>query len=166
MDIIIPKLPEVLYSLASFVILFVVLAKFAFPPIVGMMEKREQSIRESIERAEETRIEAERLLEDYKKQLAEARAESTQIIEQARKLGDDAKKKIEADAHEEATRVIARAREEIGAEKQKALIELTSKVADLSIGVATRVVEKSLNKEDHLKLINDYIAQVGAINEG
>lgn len=162
MDVIKPMLPEVFYAAAAFAVLFVVLAKFAFPPIVGMLEKRESTIRESIEKAEETRIEAERLLEDYKKQLAEARGEAQQIIEQARKLGDDAKAKIEADARDEATKLLARAREEIGAEKKKALIELTEKVADLSVGAASRVVGKSLSAKDHLELIEDYIAQVGA----
>lgn len=161
MELIAPKPPELIYALLSFGALFFVLAKFAFPPIVKMLEKREATIRESIERSEETRVEAERLLEDYKKQLAEARSEATQIIEQARKLGDDAKKKIEASARDEATALIARAREEIEAEKQKALIELTARVADISIGAASRVVEKSLSKEDHLKLIDDYVAQVG-----
>ena len=161
MELIAPKPPELIYALISFGVLFFVLSKFAFPPIVKMLEKREATIRESIERSEETRVEAERLLEDYKKQLAEARSEAAQIIEQARKLGDDAKKKIEATARDEATALLARAREEIEAEKQKALIELTAKVADISIGAASRVVEKSLSKEDHLKLIDDYVAQVG-----
>lgn len=161
MELIAPKPPELIYALLSFAVLFFVLSKFAFPPIVKMLEKREATIRESIERSEETRVEAERLLEDYRKQLAEARSEATQIIEQARKLGDDAKKKIEAGARDEATALIARAREEIEAEKQKALIELTAKVADISIGAASRVVEKSLSKEDHLKLIDEYVGQVG-----
>lgn len=161
MELIAPKPPELIYALLSFAVLFFVLSKFAFPPIVKMLEKREATIRDSIERSEETRVEAERLLEDYKKQLAEARSEAAQIIEQARKLGDDAKKKIEASARDEATALLARAREEIEAEKQKALIELTAKVADISIGAASRVVEKSLSKEDHLKLIDDYVAQVG-----
>jgi F-type H+-transporting ATPase subunit b len=161
MELIAPKPPELIYALLSFAVLFFVLSKFAFPPIVKMLEKREATIRESIERSEETRVEAERLLEDYKKQLAEARSEAAQIIEQARKLGDDAKKKIEATARDEATALIARAREEIEAEKQKALIELTAKVADISIGAASRVVEKSLSKEDHLKLIDEYVGQVG-----
>lgn len=161
MELIAPKPPELIYALLSFAVLFFVLSKFAFPPIVKMLEKREATIRESIERSEETRVEAERLLEDYKKQLAEARSEAAQIIEQARKLGDDAKKKIEASARDEATALIARAREEIEAEKQKALIELTAKVADISIGAASRVVEKSLSKEDHLKLIDEYVGQVG-----
>ena len=165
MDIILPTLPEIFYSLAAFAVLFILLSKFALPPIVGMLEKRESTIRESIEKAEETRIEAERLLEDYKKQLAEARGESAQIIEQARKLGEDAKKKIADDAREEAGQLLARAREEIEAEKKKALIELTAKVADLTVGAASRVIGKTLSKEDHLKLIDEFVSQAGGISE-
>lgn len=165
MQLIIPMMPEVLYALASFLILFVLLAKFAFPPIVAMMDKREHTIRESIEKAEETRIEAERLLEDYKRQLAEARTEAAQVIEQARKLGDDAKAKIEADAHEESAKILARAREEIEAEKNKAIVELTGKVADLSIGAASAVVSRALTKADHAKLIEDFIKQAGGVSE-
>lgn len=165
MDVIRPMLPEVFYSLAAFAVLFAVLAKFAFPPIVGMLEKRESTIRESIEKAEQTRVEAERLLEEYKQQLAEARGEAQKVIEQARKLGEDSKTKIEAEAREEAAKLLARAREEIEAEKKKALIELTEKVADLSVGAAGAVVGKTLSAEDHRRLIDDYIAQVGAAGE-
>lgn len=165
MELILPKAPEVFYSLAAFLVLFVVLGKFAFPPIVGMLEKREETIRGAIEKAEETRVEAERLLGDYKQQLAEARQEATQIVDQARKLGEDAKAKIDADAREEAAKLLARAREEIEAEKKKALIELTQKVADLSIGAASRVVSKSLTKDDHKTLIDEYIASVGSASE-
>ena len=165
MHMIIPQLPEALYSLAAFLVLFIVLAKFAFPPILGMLEKREETIRESIEKSEETRVEAERLLQDYKQQLDEARGEAAQIVEQARKLGEDAKAKIEADAREEAAKMLARAREEIDSEKEKALIELKEKVADLSVGAAGRVVEKTLSAEDHKKLIEDYIAQVGTASD-
>jgi F-type H+-transporting ATPase subunit b len=166
MDIILPKVPDVFYALLSFGVLFYVLSRFAFPPIVAMIDKREQAIRDSIEKAEETRIEAERLLQDYRQQLAEARTEATQIIDQARKLGEDARAKIEEDARQESTNILARAREEIDAEKKKALIELTARVADISIGAASKVVEKSLSKEDHLKLIDEYISQVGAVSEG
>lgn len=166
MEVITPMQPEIFYSLAAFAVLLFLLARFAFPPIVAMLEKREQAIRESVTKAEETRIEAERLLEDYKKQIAQARQEATRIIEQARKVAEDAKAKVEASAQEEAAKTLARAREEIEAEKKKAFIELQERVADLSVGAASRVIEKSLSKQDHLKLIEDYIAQVGAGGEG
>ena len=71
METVIPKLSEVWVSFLAFGILFFVLARFAFPPIQRMLEERSEKIRESLEKAEETRVEAERLLDDYKEQMAE-----------------------------------------------------------------------------------------------
>ena len=88
MELIIPNTTEMWINIAAFAVLFFVLAKFAFPPITKMLDERAAKIRESLEKAEDTRVEAERLLEEYKVQMAEARSEATQVIEQGRKMGD------------------------------------------------------------------------------
>ena len=80
-----------------------------FPPITNMLDKRAETIRESLEKAEETRVEAERLLDEYKQQMAEARGEAAKVIEQGRKVADAMKDDIVAKANEEAAGVIAKA---------------------------------------------------------
>lgn len=162
---ILPQINQLIYSTIAFFILLFILSKFAFPPILGILDKRADTIRESLEKAEETRQEAERLLEEYKVQLAQAREEAQQIIEQSRNLGENMKKEIVDKANKEAKNMVERAQTEISLEREKALEELRKRVADLSIEVAAKVTKKALNQKDHIKLIEDYVAGVGKLHE-
>jgi F-type H+-transporting ATPase subunit b len=165
MDKIIPLTSELLVSLVSFAVLFVVMWKFALPPITKMLDERADKIRESLQKAEETRVEAERLLDEYKAQLAEARLESNRVIEQGRKIAESMKDEIVAKANEEREAILARAREEIQGEKRIALAELQASVADLSVAVAGRIIGSTLSASDHAALIEKYVAEVGSLNE-
>lgn len=165
MDKIIPLTSELLVSLVSFAVLFVVMWKFALPPITKMLDERADKIKDSLEKAEETRVEAERLLNEYKEQLAEARLESSRVIEQGRKVAETMKDEIVAKANEERESILARAREEIQGEKRVALAELQASVADLSVAVAGRIIGTTLSAADHAALIEKYVAEVGTLNE-
>jgi len=152
-------------NLVAAAILFIVLGKFAFPPITKMLDERANKIRESLERAEETRVEAERLLDEYKVQMAEARAEATQVIEQGRKVAESMKLEIVAKAKQEAEAEKVKAIEAIRAEKAAAMAEIKGEVADLSVAVAGKIIGASLTKADHAALIDRYLAEVGSLNE-
>ncbi len=165
MELIIPNTTEMWVNIVAFLILFVVLAKFAFPPITKMLDERADKIRESLEKAEDTRVEAERLLEEYKVQMAEARAEATQVIEQGRKVAESMKAEILAKAREEAEAEKVKAIEAIKAEKSAAMAEIKGEVADLSVAVAGKILGSSLTKADHAALIDKYLAEVGSLNE-
>jgi len=145
-DIIIPNTTEMWVNIAAFAVLFVVLWKFAFPPITKMLDERANKIRESLEKAEETRVEAERLLDEYKAQMAEARAEAAQIIEQSRKVAESMKAEILAKAREEAEAEKSKAVAAITAEKESAMAELKGVVAELSVAVAGKIIGSSLSK--------------------
>ena len=164
MELIIPQTSEMLVNVVAFLVLFVVLAKFAFPPITKMLDERANKIRESLEKAEDTRVEAERLLEEYKQQMAEARAEATQVIEQGRKVAESMKAEILAKAKEEAEAEKVKAIAAINAEKEAAMAELKGQVADLSVAVAGKIIGSSLTKADHEALIDKYLAEVGSLN--
>jgi len=164
-ELIIPNTTEMWVNIVAFLILFVVLAKFAFPPITKMLDERADKIRESLEKAEDTRVEAERLLEEYKVQMAEARAEATQVIEQGRKVAESMKAEILAKAREEAEAEKVKAIEAIKAEKSAAMAEIKGEVADLSVAVAGKILGSSLTKADHAALIDKYLAEVGSLNE-
>ena len=164
MELIIPQTSEMLVNVVAFLVLFVVLAKFAFPPITKMLDERANKIRESLEKAEDTRVEAERLLEEYKVQMAEARSEATQVIEQGRKVAESMKAEILAKAKEEAEAEKTKAIAAINAEKEAAMAELRGQVADLSVAVAGKIIGSSLTKADHEALIDKYLAEVGSLN--
>jgi len=165
MDKIIPLTSELLVSLVSFAVLFVIMWKFALPPITKMLDERAEKIKDSLEKAEQTRVEAERLLDEYKAQLAEARLESNRVIEQGRKVAETMKDEIVAKANEERESILARAREEIQGEKRVALAELQASVAELSVAVAGRIIGTTLSASDHAALIEKYVAEVGTLNE-
>lgn len=162
---IIPSLAEIWPSLIAFAVLFLLLKKFAFGPILNMLQKRSDTIRESLEKAEETKLEAERLLEDYRAQLAEARAEAAGLAEQSRKIAESMKDEIVAQANEEAALIIARAREAVEAEKKMAMAELQGSVAALSVSVAGKLIGEKLSEADHAKLIEKYLSEVGSFND-
>ena len=165
MDQIIPLTAEVAVSAVSFLVLLVIMWKFALPPITIMLDERTAKIKDSLEMAEQTRVDAERLLEEYKEQLAEARQEAGRVIEQGRKVADTMKAEIVAKANEERESMLARAHDEIEGQKKAAMAELQASVADLSVAVAGRIIGHALTPADHAALIDKYVAEVGSFNE-
>jgi F-type H+-transporting ATPase subunit b len=149
----------------AFIILFGLLYKFALPAIMGMLDARSERIHESLQKAEETKIEAERLFEDYKKQMAEARTEAAKVIDQGRKVAESMKEEIVAKANEEAAAVVAKAHEAMEAEKRAAVAELQGEVAQLTVAVASKLIGSQLSADDHAKLIEQYVAEVGGLND-
>jgi F-type H+-transporting ATPase subunit b len=132
---------------------------------MGLLKKREEKIRESIDGAERTRSEAEKLLEDYRKQLSEARREAQGIIEQGKKVGESAKAEIVEKANKEAQQMIEQARSEIEREKMRALSELQVRVADLTVLTTSKIIKKSLSGENHLRLIEESLAEVSELEK-
>lgn len=165
MEQIIPLGYELIVNLVAFVVLFLLLGKFAFPPIVKMMDERAEKIRDSLEKAEETQVEAARMLDDYKKQMAEARQEAAKVIEQGKQVAEGMKAEITAKAEEEAAVIVAKAKESIDAERKAAVAQLKASVADLSVAVAGKIIGEKLSADDHAKLIEQYVAEVGGLND-
>lgn len=165
MGTVIPPLSAIWPTMIAFLVLFVILWKVAFPPITKMLEKRTSTIKESLERAEETKVEAERLLADYKQQMAEARGEAAKVIEQGRKVAEAMKDEIVAKANGEAAGIVAKAHEAMTAEKKAAIAELQAEVADLSVAVAGKIIGEKLTTADHARLIDKFVAEAGSLND-
>ena len=155
-----------IWTVISFTILLVLLWKVAYKPITRALKKREDTIRGSLEEANKTRESAETLLNDYKNQLAQAREEAQKIISEGKVMGENLKKEIIQKAHEESNQIVKRAQEDIEFQKEKALMELKERIADLTIMAASKVIEKTLDKKDHEQLIDEYISKVGENYEG
>jgi F-type H+-transporting ATPase subunit b len=164
MELLIPKLSELIPTVISFVIILVVASKFVWPPITAILDERSVTIRESLERAEAAKVEAERLLEEYKRTMAEARKEAGTILQQAKQSAEATRSEAQARALAEADELIAKAREAIEGEKRAAIAELQKSVADLSIAVAGKLIAGELSRDDQLKVIEKYVSEAGSLN--
>jgi F-type H+-transporting ATPase subunit b len=152
-----------IWTLVAFVVLLVLLAKFAFKPIAQALDRRSETIKKSIDDAEKQRAESKKLMEDYQRQLAEARNEAGKIIEEARQLGERVRKEVVEKANTEASAAVQRAQEEINRQKDKGIQEMKDTVADLSVQIASRVIEKEVNEATHRQLIDNLIKDLGKI---
>lgn len=161
---ILPDMAEFIPMLIAFIILWIVLAKFGWPMFNGMLEKRETTIREALKKSEEAQIESERVLAEYKKQLADAKAQSTQIVADARAIGEAVKADITAQAQAEAADMIAKARTAIEAEKKQVIAELQATIADTSVDVASRLIGEDLSESEHRAVIERYVKEAGSFN--
>ncbi|TDI79856.1 MAG: F0F1 ATP synthase subunit B [Bacteroidetes bacterium] len=158
MDLLTPDIGLLFWTFMSFAILFFVLKKFAWKPIVKTVNDRENSIREALASADAAKREMQNLTADNEKLLKEARVERDAMMKEAREL----KTKLIADAKEEAkvegAKMIANAQAAIQSEKKAAIADIKNQVASLSIEIAEKVVTEELsNKDKQLKLVSDLL---------
>jgi F-type H+-transporting ATPase subunit b len=158
---ILPELNELIWGAASFLVLLGLLSKLALPGLRQSMDARSERIRNSLDEAERARTEAEAVLAGYQRQLADAKAESGRIIEEARQSADSVKADLLARAESEAEEQRRRNAEQIAAERDRVMSELQSQVAVLAIEMAERVVESNLDRDANIRLIENYINAVG-----
>jgi len=162
--LILPDMVETVPMLIAFIVLVIVLWKFGWPMFEAMLEKREKTIAEALQKSEEARIESERVLAEYQKQLADAKAQASKLIADAKETGEAVRADITRQAQEEAATMIEKARVAIEAEKQAAMADLQNSVADLSVDVASRLVSNDLNDAEHRAIIERYINEAGSFH--
>ncbi|HJP66058.1 MAG TPA: F0F1 ATP synthase subunit B [Actinomycetota bacterium] len=161
-----PHLSELIVAAIAFALLFAFMTKLVFPRINTVLEQRQQKIRGDLESAEGSRREAEELLADYRRQLSGAREEANRVIDEARQTAEQMRRDLQAKAEEEARATVERAQDEIRAERDRVFEELKAQVGELSLALAGRVVGESLDPDRHLRLIDDYIRELGAMSSG
>lgn len=152
---------DMLMQLFFFIVLLLLVRKFAWGPVMNMMQKREDYVAGEIEAAEKSRAEAEQASKEAMEQLKQTKQEAQAMIEEARNAGTRQQEEIIAAAKAEADRMKESAQVDIQNEKEKALQALQDKVASLSVLIASKVIEKEISSQDQEKLINDYIKEVG-----
>jgi len=140
-----PKAAELITAAVAFAIIFFFFWKWVLPRINTLLEERRQQIQG---------------------QLESARDEGNRIIEEARVTADQLRRDIQANAEQEAQNTVARAQDEIRAERDRVFNELRTQVGEIAVELAGRVVGQSLDKQAHEKLIDDYISQVAAGEQG
>jgi len=144
---ILPLWQEIVVGGIAFAVLCFVLMKFVFPRMEQTFRARVDAIEGGIKRAEEAQAEANKLLEQYKAQLAEARTDAAKIRDDARADGEQIRQEIQARAREESDRIIAAGRDQLAAERQQIVRELRAEVGTLAVDLASRIVGESLADE-------------------
>jgi F-type H+-transporting ATPase subunit b len=155
-----PNLGLMIWTLLVFGITMYVLSKVAFPRIQEALDKRANAIRESIEQAEKSREEADKLHEEYRARLHEARQQSDEIVARARKAAEAAKAQAAEAGREKREELLAAARRDIEAETRRSLERIRKEVADLTVLTTEKVTRKSLTGDDQKRLIDEALAEV------
>jgi len=146
-----------IWTIVTFLALLLLLRAFAWKPILNALTNRENTIRESLERAEHAKETAERILAENNKRLAEAEDESRRIIAQGREAAEHVKNEIAQKAHEEAQGILQQAKAEIERSKVAALQELRTEIASLAIQAAGKILDETLDEAKHRKVIDKVI---------
>ncbi len=158
---ILPETSELAYAAFAFLVLLALMYKFAFPAVQKSMESRTQNIRDNLDEAERTKADAQNILEEYQRQLADAKNESARIIDEARQTAEQMRRDLMVRAEAEVNELRERTRSEIDAAQQRAIADLRTQVSELAIGAAEVVVQKNLDRETNRALVERYIEQVG-----
>lgn len=153
------SVPTLITQVVTFVILLVLLRVFAYKPIMRMMDERSRRVKESMAQAEALKAQSARGEEELKKQLEAASREGQDRIARAVRAGEEVKQKAQEDAKKEAEGLVTRARAEIRQERDDAINEVRREFADLTVLAAGKVIEKSLDKEEHRRLIDQVLEE-------
>jgi F-type H+-transporting ATPase subunit b len=155
-----PGLGLMIWTLILFLVVMYVLGKFAFPPIREALEKRANAIRENIEASERQREEADKLLEEYRQRLKEAREQADDIVARARKASEAAVAEAAADGKAKREELVAAARRDIETETRRSLEQIRKEVADLTVLATEKITRKALDPSDHKRLVEEALAEV------
>jgi F-type H+-transporting ATPase subunit b len=157
---ILPATNELIWGGLAFLVLFVAMAKWGYPPIKKAMEARTERIRSDLDEAEQAKVAAEETRQSYEAKLAEAKTEANRIIEEARKSADQLRADLEKRAQADIAEMRQRAQTDVEGAKQQAIADLHAEVANIVVGAAEVVVRKSLDPATQSQLVEDYINEV------
>jgi F-type H+-transporting ATPase subunit b len=151
-----------IWTIATFLILLWLLGKFAWRPLLDALDRRQEAIRKSLDEARQAKQELDRLHVESARILAEARAEADAIITRtradARRAGDELKQKARADAEN----IVRAAERDIALETSRAVQKVRQEAVDISIAIASKIIQRNLSKEDNARLIADTLEEIQA----
>lgn len=150
------------YTIVAFLLLLFFLNKYAFGPLFAVMEKRRQIIKEQMDAAANSQVQAEAAMAEQKAALDEARKEAYAIIEQAKATSSKQAEEIVASAKNEATRLKDEALKDIESEKNKAISALRTEVGGISVQIASKIIEKQVDEKSQEEIVNKYLHEVGS----
>lgn len=152
---------RVFVTICNTLITFLIVKHFLYKPLRNMLAAREQEVSNLYAKAETDRREAEAMKRDYTVSIANAKQEAADIVSGAQKRAEKRSEEILQQANTEAATLKKRAEESIEQERKKAMNELKGEIADLSVRIASKVVEREVKEDDHKRMIEDFISKVG-----
>jgi F-type H+-transporting ATPase subunit b len=155
-----PSVGLMLWTLLVFVATMVLLAKVAFPRISQALERRQRTIEESIDTAQRTREEADRILAEYRARLTEARTQADEIVQRARHAAQAHEREAKDEGHEIIAEASKKAQREIEVATRRALDDIRREVADLTIVATEKVTRKALDEADQRRLVDEALAEL------
>ena len=155
-----PNVGLMIWTLLVFTISMYVLGKLAFPRIAEALDKRQRAIEDSIDAAERTRTEADKLLAEYRERLSDARAQADDIVARARKTGETQEAESLAEAKRKREEMMEQARRDIEQETRRAIQEIRREVADLTVAATEKVTRKTLTGDDQRRLVEDALSEL------
>ena len=158
------NLPGLITQIVSFIILFVILSKLLYKPLVGMLDQRAEKIKEGLEASERARDDASKAEEAITQQLDEARLEGQKLISQARETAEKFRKDEMEVATSDIENMKLKAEKDIQRERDAAIEDLRKEFADLVITAAEKVVTNSLDEKEHRKLIENVLEESSSLN--
>ena len=149
-----------IWTIVTFLVLLALLAKFAWRPLLEALESRQASIRKSLDDAAQARQDLERLRQDSEQIIREARIEAESIITKSRGDAERLRAEMKEKARAEADAVVKNAERQIQLETTRALQQIRTEAVDLSVMIASKIIQRNLSKEDNERLIEEALKQV------
>lgn len=160
-----PNMAEFIPACVAFIIIFIILSKFAWPFVLKMMDDREQKIKGDLDAAEQARAKAEVAEAEIAAKLEAAERQAEEIIADAKRDAENERARIIAEGQASAQALIAKAHATVADEREKAMIELSGQVVDLSVEIASKIIGTGLSEEEQRKLAERYLLEVGSLYE-
>lgn len=157
-----PEFGTMFWTLFTFAILAFLLGRYAWKPLLTLLDERERSVKESLESARKARADADEMLQKNQEFLANARRETAALLEQGRKESEILRAELLTQARKESQDLIEQGKRQIQYEQKQAVEELRRQVAGLAIGAAERLIERNLDDATHRKLVADYLQSLPA----
>lgn len=164
-DILIPKPAEFIPALIAFLVIWIIMAKMAWPMIIKILDERQEKIASDLKAAEDAKTQAEQEAQDYRARIEEADRKAADILAEAKHDAEVMRADMMAKAQEESQAIIAKAHDVIDAERTKAMAELSGSVVDLSVEIASKVIGDALDEKTQRELASKYLAEVGSLND-
>lgn len=155
-----PDIGLMIWTLVVFILSMIVLSKLAFPRIAEALDRRQRAIEESIDSAERVKAEADQLIAEYRQRLTDARQQADEIVARARKTGEQAHAEAVAEARRKHDELLEQTRREIQVETQRAIQEIRSEVADMTVRATEKVTRKSLTEADQRRLVDEALSEL------
>lgn len=150
----------IVWTVLTFIILLIILKKIAWKPILTALEQREKNIKDSLEKAEKAKDDAQRILDENQANLAKAEEESKKIIEQSRSYAENLKDQMLKESKQQAKKIIEDAAEEIDRKKDSAFEELKDQVAKIAVSAAEKIMKQNLDADKNKHIVDSYLKDV------